>query len=76
MLENAEGAAAWLAERDGISRVKREGRQLAVAFVGGEADQAALLQAMVAEGFRVLRFQPAARTLEDVFLSVTGEGNG
>lgn len=76
VLENAEGAAAWLAERDGISRVKREGRQLAVAFVGGEADQAALLQAMVAEGFRVLRFQPAARTLEDVFLSVTGEGNG
>ncbi|MFO7247135.1 MAG: ABC transporter ATP-binding protein [Bacillota bacterium] len=74
LLEGVTEAAAWLAARDGVKRVEREGRTLTVAFDGDEAHQAALLQAMVSAGFRVLCFQPAVRTLEEVFLSVTGEG--
>ncbi|HEY77139.1 MAG TPA: ABC transporter ATP-binding protein [Thermoflexia bacterium] len=69
----AEAARAWLAGQEGVAEVSLpEGDgDLRVAFSGDDAALAALLAAMTAAGFAVIRFYEEEEGLEEVFLHLT-----
>jgi hypothetical protein len=47
-----------------------------IAFAGTPAEQAELLRRMVEAGHRVSGFAQATSNLEEIFLRVTGQGEG
>jgi len=70
-LDRAEQLQSWLTQQSGISNVKRSDNTLTLQLEGGPAEQAALLNAVVGQGFALLEFAAHRETLEDVFMKVT-----
>ena len=71
VLENTDGLATWLTEREGFTEVVTDGELLHFSHVGERAEEADLLKAMIEAGFRIAEFGARHSTLEDVFLNVT-----
>lgn len=71
VLENTEGLAKWLTEKNGFSEIVTDGELLHFSHVGERAEEAVLLKEMIEAGFRVTEFGARHSTLEDVFLNVT-----
>ncbi|PQO25401.1 ABC transporter ATP-binding protein [Blastopirellula marina] len=71
VLENTEGLANWLSEKDGYSEIVTDGELLHFSHVGERAEEAILLKEMIESGFRIAEFGARHSTLEDVFLNVT-----
>lgn len=69
--ENGEQLHRWLSEQNGVSNIKQNGNALSLELCGGPAEQAALLTAIVQNGFSILEFAAHRETLEDVFMKVT-----
>jgi ABC-2 type transport system ATP-binding protein len=70
-LDRAEQLQSWLTQQSSISNVKRSDNTLTLQLEGGPAEQAALLNAVVGQGFALLEFAAHRETLEDVFMKVT-----
>jgi len=70
-LDRAEQLQSWLTQQSSISNVKRSENTLTLQLEGGPAEQAALLNAVVGQGFALLEFAAHRETLEDVFMKVT-----
>jgi ABC-2 type transport system ATP-binding protein len=68
-----EAAARLLREIPGIESVERQGDGFAVR-AGGDV-RAALSNAVLHAGCRLLELRPVAMTLEDIFLDLVGRGN-
>jgi hypothetical protein len=68
-----DGAAATetLGRLPGVGAVTPLGDDLEVAFTGDDAATAGLLRALVQAGIPVLRFAPAANSLEEIFMQLT-----
>ena len=62
---------AILSERPDVSDVQVSGRFATLAAIGGDAEHAVLLRAIVEAGLPVSRFTVRGRNLEDAFLSLT-----
>lgn len=73
VLDKAEELAAYLSARPGVSDVQAAADSLSFVFSEGQAEQAALLQAIITAGWPVAAFGEVKRNLEEVFMSVTGE---
>jgi ABC-2 type transport system ATP-binding protein len=71
VLENAEGLALWLAQRQSLGELKVDGNQVGFTHDDGPEAEAALLRAMIEAGFHVFSFGARRQTLEDVFMKVT-----
>ncbi|MEW4561738.1 ABC transporter ATP-binding protein [Bremerella sp. JC770] len=71
VLENTEGLAQWLAEKEDYSEIVTDGQLLHFSHVGERAEEAVLLKEMIEAGFQVAEFGARHSTLEDVFLNVT-----
>lgn len=71
VLENIEGLAQWLTEKDGYNEIVTDGELLHFSHVGERAEEAVLLKEMIEAGFRIAEFGARHSTLEDVFLNVT-----
>ena len=72
LTHDAEKLAAWLAQRDGISKVIVEDQMVNFHYsFDTPADQVNLLRAIVDAEFPILEFSTATRSLEDVFLEIT-----
>lgn len=71
VLENTEGLAQWLAEKEGYNEIVTDGELLHFSHVGERAEEAVLLKEMIEAGFRIAEFGARHSTLEDVFLNVT-----
>ncbi|QDU76150.1 putative ABC transporter ATP-binding protein YbhF [Bremerella volcania] len=71
VLENTEGLAKWLSEKEGFSEIVTDGELLHFSHVGERAEEAILLKEMIETGFRIAEFGARHSTLEDVFLNVT-----
>jgi ABC-2 type transport system ATP-binding protein len=71
LLDNAERLHAWLAARNDVGEVRIDGNLAVFEHAGGGESEAALLRALVEDGFRVVEFGAKHKTLEDVFLHVT-----
>lgn len=72
VLADAEGLARWLAANSAVMQIRVEGEHLTFSHGGDEQTEADLLQQIVAAGFRVAAFGGTRKSLEDVFLKVTG----
>lgn len=70
-LGESETCQRWLAERPGVTDVRREREGFTFELEGGPEQQAELLAALVAAGLRPVELAPRATNLEDVFLSLT-----
>lgn len=73
LLDRAEELAACLASQPGIIRPFAEGQAVSFFFSGERAEQMALLQAIVTDGWPVTEFVEVKRNLEEAFMAVTGE---
>ncbi len=71
VLENAEGLARWLGEREHVVELKIDGLKLSFLHPGDRAAEADLLKAIIESGFRVASFGSRPKSLEDVFMEVT-----
>jgi ABC-2 type transport system ATP-binding protein len=71
VLEDSERFHGWLSRRDDIGDVQIEGERFTFSHAGDRASEAALLRAMVEDGFAVIEFGVRHKSLEDVFLHVT-----
>ena len=72
LTHDAEKLAAWLEQRDGISKVIVEDQMVNFHYsFDTPADQVNLLRAIVDAEFPILEFSTATRSLEDVFLEIT-----
>lgn len=71
VLENTEGLAQWLTEKEGYNEIVTDGELLHFSHVGERAEEAILLKEMIEAGFRIAEFGARHSTLEDVFLNVT-----
>jgi len=71
VLENTEGLAQWLTEKEDFSEIVTDGQLLHFSHVGERAEEAALLKEMIEAGFQIAEFGARHSTLEDVFLNVT-----
>jgi ABC-2 type transport system ATP-binding protein len=71
VLENAEGLATWLFQRESLRELKIDGGLVRFVHADGPESEAALLRAMIEAGFRVYSFGARRQTLEDVFMKVT-----
>lgn len=66
------GLERFLVERPGVQHVHEVGGSLHVEFTGEDAEQVALIAAVVTAGFPVLEFSTRAAGLEDLFIEITG----
>jgi len=71
LLRDAESTTHWLAAREDVFDLKREGDLVTFSHAGDRDSEAALLRAIVEAGFPVIEFGARRRSLEDVFLHVT-----
>lgn len=71
VLREAERASQWLATRDDVFDLARDGDLITFSHAGDRDSEAALLNAIVQAGFPVIEFGARQRSLEDVFLHVT-----
>jgi ABC-2 type transport system ATP-binding protein len=67
-----EGLERFVAERPGVQHVHEAGGGLNVEFTGADAEQVALVAAVVGAGFPVLEFSTRSAGLEDLFIEITG----
>ncbi len=71
VLENTQGLADWLTERESYDEIVTDGELLHFSHIGERAEEAVLLKEMIEAGFRIAEFGARHSTLEDVFLNVT-----
>jgi ABC-2 type transport system ATP-binding protein len=71
VLEDGERFHGWLSRREDIGDVQIEGERFTFSHAGDRKSEAALLRAMVEDGFAVIEFGVRHKSLEDVFLHVT-----
>jgi ABC-2 type transport system ATP-binding protein len=75
LLGRAAEAQQWLADQPNVLAVtplaENHGCNLAIEFSGDDSAIAALLAALVQEGFPVIRFQEKTGGLEDIFMRLT-----
>jgi len=71
VLENTEGLAQWLSDKQSYSEIVTDGELLHFCHIGERAEEALLLKEMIEAGFRIAEFGARHSTLEDVFLNVT-----
>ena len=71
VLRDAARLLVWLRDRHDTDDVIERAGQITFIHAGGEEEQAALLNEMVAAGFGVVEFGSKTKSLEDVFLHVT-----
>ena len=71
VLDDPDNCASWLAQREGVSEVRRERDQCVFSLQGGAQEQAALLRGMIEAGLPVTFFGARERSLEEVFMQVT-----
>jgi ABC-2 type transport system ATP-binding protein len=68
------GLERFLVERPGVQHVHEVAGAIHVEFTGEDAEQVALVAAVVTAGFPVLEFSTHAAGLEDLFIEITGGG--
>ena len=73
VIEHPQKLVEWLSLQTGIDGVVVDGTMVRCQVVGAksERNQAALLRAIVNEGFEVIEFSTEGQTLEDVFMRTT-----
>lgn len=73
VIEQQHKLMEWLSVQDGVDAVAVDGTMVRCQILGAKSDrdQAALLRAMVNEGFEVIEFSTEGQTLEDVFMRIT-----
>lgn len=72
LLEKGNALGEWLAQRPGISEIQATDIVVRFQLAGDDPrEQAALLRAIVEQGFDVKEFSCERRSLEDVFLQIT-----
>jgi ABC-2 type transport system ATP-binding protein len=71
VLEDGERFHGWLLRREDIGDVQIEGERFTFSHAGDRNSEAALLRAMVEDGYAVIEFGVRHKSLEDVFLHVT-----
>jgi ABC-2 type transport system ATP-binding protein len=71
LLDGVDRLSAWLAARHELSDIQVDGQTVRFLHAGGPESEAALLKAMILDGFDVTAFGSRQRSLEDVFLRVT-----
>lgn len=70
------GLQDFLKRQPGLELLADKGDQVLVSLAGGAAERAALLTALVSEGFAVAEFSPDADNLEDVYFARVKAGLG
>jgi len=65
------GVERFLLEQPGVLNVHEAGGRLQFEFGGGDDEQVALVQRLVAAGFPVLEFSAHSAGLEDLFIEIT-----
>ncbi|WP_138752922.1 ABC transporter ATP-binding protein [Paenibacillus sinopodophylli] len=76
LLGREDEAEHFLRDRPLVNRLLRDERGIQIHFGGQDAEQAALLNELVAAGFQLVSFSEAQTNLEDVFLEITKGGDG
>ncbi len=73
VIEQQQKLVEWLSVQDGVDAVAVDGTMVRCQILGTKSDreQAALLRAIVNEGFDVIEFSTEGQTLEDVFMRIT-----
>ncbi len=71
VLADAEGICNWLAQRDDLHDVNRDGDLVEFHHESDQDFEADLLRQVVTSGFRVVAFGSRVESLEDVFMRVT-----
>jgi ABC-2 type transport system ATP-binding protein len=71
VLGDVERLRGWLAGRGDIDEIRIDGNRAVFNHAGGPESEAALLRAIVDDGFPVVEFGAKHKSLEDVFLHVT-----
>jgi ABC-2 type transport system ATP-binding protein len=71
VLADVEGVCGWLAQRQQLHDVHRDGESIEFRHEGDQESEADLLREMVQAGFRVAAFGSRTESLEDVFMRVT-----
>ncbi|HEX6993086.1 MAG TPA: ABC transporter ATP-binding protein [Gammaproteobacteria bacterium] len=71
---DGDRAAEWLQARPGVERVRLDGGTILLEFRGDRAARAALLRALVAEGFDVVGFTAERSSIEALLMSLIGDG--
>ena len=64
-----EGLAAFLQRQTGVAIIEADDTQASLGLEGGAAERAALLAALVQDGFAVASFSEDVRNLEDVYFA-------
>jgi ABC-2 type transport system ATP-binding protein len=72
VLRDEEALMNFLAARNDVSDVARRNGQVLMTHDGGPEEQANLLRQIVDSGFAVVEFATKTKSLEDVFMHVTG----
>jgi ABC-2 type transport system ATP-binding protein len=73
VIDVVEPVVSWLAERDGVTQVRTDGRRVRFGFHGDKADQAALLAAMVGERLDIVAFSPSESGIESLLMQLIGD---
>ena len=68
---DGQNLAGFLEGKPSVTQIQYMDRIVRFQFMGDNAAQAALLKALVNEGFEILQFHTESRSLEDVFLQIT-----
>lgn len=76
VLERPSELAAYLPGCAGVSDIRVEDRTVQFVFTGTAAEQAVLLQRLIADAWPVVAFSEVERNLEEAFMSVTDEEVG
>jgi ABC-2 type transport system ATP-binding protein len=72
VLRDADGLMNYLRSREDVSDVAVRQGQVSLTHEGGPEEQAALLKQLVQMGFAIVEFASKTKSLEDVFMQVTG----
>ncbi|MCA9247727.1 MAG: ABC transporter ATP-binding protein [Planctomycetales bacterium] len=71
ILSRGDELGQWLAARDDLTDVRRDGLRFEFTHQGDQKSEAALLRAMIEADFEVAEFRTHQKTLEEIFLHVT-----
>lgn len=75
LMEGEKEAAEFLRDQPHVSMVLEDEQGVHAHFGGQDEEQAKLLGALMAKGFRIVSFSEAQTNLEDVFLEITKGGD-
>jgi ABC-2 type transport system ATP-binding protein len=71
VLDGMDRLRPWLAAHEGVTGLHTDGALAVFDYAGDRPEEAALLRAMIQDGFNVVEFGAKQKSLEDVFLHVT-----